>query len=406
MLAFILGCLLFALGIGVSLALHEAGHLLTAKWFGMKVRRYYVGFGPRIWSFRRGETEYGIKALPIGGFCEIAGMTTLDEVTPDESPRAMWRYKVWKRTVVMAAGAFVHFIFGFLVLYLMAVTMGLPNIGNEPVVRSADKCAVSSDRVSLEQLPCGPNDPAPARDAGMRPGDVIVAIDGTEINTWTQVREELADKRGNTPVVVERGDRELTLTVNVVPVQRPAPDAVPGNQDNEVVMAGALGATQQSMFEYGPIAGIGGATEFTGTMFVNVYEGLKRFPERIPKVVEAIFGGERAPDTPVSVVGASIIGGDAVEQGLWEVFLLLLVMFNFFIGVFNLLPLLPMDGGHIAVLWYERVRDWIRRLRGLGPRGPADYTKLTGVTLVLIAIGGSIMLLTVTADIVNPIRLE
>jgi membrane-associated protease RseP (regulator of RpoE activity) len=140
-------------------------------------------------------------------------------------------------------------------------------------------------------------------------------------------------------------------------------------------------------------------------MFVRVWEGLMAFPQKIPKVIEAIGGGERDPDTPVSVVGASIIGGDAVEAGVWELFLLLLATLNFFVGVFNLLPLLPLDGGHIAVLFYEKVRDWLRKLRGKPAGGPVDYTKLSAVTMVFIFIGGAIMLLTITADIVNPIRI-
>jgi membrane-associated protease RseP (regulator of RpoE activity) len=122
--------------------------------------------------------------------------------------------------------------------------------------------------------------------------------------------------------------------------------------------------------------------------------------------VKAIFGGERDPNTPVSVVGASRIGGEAVEAGLWSLFLLLLASLNFFVGVFNLLPLLPLDGGHIAVTWYEKVRDWVRRARGLAAGGPVDYTKLSAVAAVLVFLGGAVTLLTVTADIVNPIRLQ
>ncbi|MGH3952133.1 MAG: site-2 protease family protein, partial [Pseudonocardiaceae bacterium] len=132
---------------------------------------------------------------------------------------------------------------------------------------------------------------------------------------------------------------------------------------------------------------------------------LLRFPERIPLVVEAIFGAERDENTPVSVVGASRLGGEAVELGLWWIFLMLLASLNFFVGVFNLLPLLPLDGGHIAVTWYERVRDKIRQVRGKSPAGPVDYTKLSALTMVVVLIGGAVVLLTVTADIVNPIRL-
>jgi membrane-associated protease RseP (regulator of RpoE activity) len=121
--------------------------------------------------------------------------------------------------------------------------------------------------------------------------------------------------------------------------------------------------------------------------------------------VHSIFGGVRDPNTPVSVVGASRIGGQAVEQGLWQVFFLLLASLNFFVGVFNLLPLLPLDGGHIAVVWYERIRDWLRKVRGKSAAGPVDYTKLSAITLVFVFLGAAVTLLTVTADIVNPLRI-
>src|SRR5256714_4652290 len=135
-MGFAIGFVLFALGITVSVALHECGHMWAAQATGMKVRRYFIGFGPKVFSFRRGETEYGLKWIPLGGFCDIAGMTALDEVTPDEAPRAMWRFKTWKRTVVLAAGSVTHFILGFVVLYAMAATMGLPNSTGAPVLSS------------------------------------------------------------------------------------------------------------------------------------------------------------------------------------------------------------------------------------------------------------------------------
>ena len=160
MLAYIIGVVLFALGICVSVALHEAGHMVTAKAFGMKVRRYFVGFGPTVFSWRRGETEYGLKWIPLGGFCDIAGMTALDEVTPDEAPRAMWRFKTWKRTVVMSAGSVTHFILGFVVLYLMAVTMGLPNLApadTSPVLASTScaRSATTEAQAKDTDLPAG-----------------------------------------------------------------------------------------------------------------------------------------------------------------------------------------------------------------------------------------------------------
>jgi RIP metalloprotease RseP len=142
---YVLGVVLFALGIGISVALHEFGHLLTAKAFGMKVTRYFIGFGPRIWSFRKGETEYGFKIIPAGGFCEIVGMTALDEVAPEDAKRAFYRQKTWKRVIVLSAGSITHFIVGFLVLYLSAITLGLYNTNAVPIVDQVNACAQSQD---------------------------------------------------------------------------------------------------------------------------------------------------------------------------------------------------------------------------------------------------------------------
>jgi membrane-associated protease RseP (regulator of RpoE activity) len=402
---FLIGVVLFALGIGLSVALHEAGHMFTAKWFGMKVRRYFIGFGPKIFSFRRGETEYGLKAIPGGGFCDIAGMTAMDELTPDEEKRAMYRYPAWKRVIVMSAGSITHFILGFIILYIMAATMGLPNLVDKPVVASVQ--CVQNDK--LDQDPntprpaCTPNDRSPAQTAGLQAGDVIVAVNSTQTPTFADVRAALKSLSGDQRITVERNGEEQTLNVDVATAQRLTRKA-----DGSLALEpqGSIGVLRQGVFEYSPLSAIGGSVVFTGDMFAKTWEGLLRFPERIPAVVRAIGGGERDPDTPVSVVGASILGGDAVERGLWDVVLLLLASLNFFIGVFNLLPLLPLDGGHIAVIVYEKIRNALRRMRGKPAGGPVDYSKLMAVTMVVVFIGGAVMLLTITADIVNPIRLN
>lgn len=377
----------------------------AAKAFGMKVRRYFIGFGPKIFSFTRGETEYGLKAIPAGGFCDIAGMTALDEVTPEEAPRAMWRFATWKRFVVMVAGSVTHFILGFIILYLLAATMGLPNVAGTPVISGTDCAASTQNPKTFEYAKCGSNDPAPARDAGLKEGDEIVSIDGKATPTWSDVVARVQKLRGEHKFVILRGGVEQTLTIDIPTVKRVAPNAKVGADNNKLVEVGAIGVTSTPIYHYSAASALGGSLEFTGTMFVRVWEGLIAFPEKIPKVISAIGGGERDPDTPVSVVGASIIGGDAVEQGVWELFLLLLATLNFFVGVFNLLPLLPLDGGHIAILFYEKIRDWIRKARGKPAGGPVDYTKLSAVTMVVIFIGGAVVLLTVTADIVNPIRI-
>ncbi|PRY42629.1 M50 family metallopeptidase [Umezawaea tangerina] len=394
----VLGVVLFALLIGVSIALHEFGHLLTAKAFGMKVTRYFVGFGPKIWSFRKGETEYGLKAIPAGGFCEITGMTALEEVHPDDAPRAFYRQKTWKRVVVLSAGSITHFIVGFVVLYVMAATMGLPNLKNEPVIAAVSDCVQSGPATTA----CASGAPAPAKAAGIQPGDQIVAVAGQATPTWTELLKKTQERGGPTEFTVLRDGAEMKVTMDVPRVTREVTKADGTKESREV---GAIGVQWQNNFDYNALTAVGAATSFTGDMFVNTWHGLLKFPEKIPAVIKAIGGGERDLESPVSVVGASRLGGDAAEQGLWQFFLLMLAGLNFFVGVFNLLPLLPLDGGHIAVNLYERVRDWLRRLRGKPAGGPVNYMRLLPLTYFVIFIGGGITLLTVTADIVNPIRL-
>nr|WP_221380375.1 site-2 protease family protein [Actinoplanes polyasparticus] len=382
MLTYTAGFLLFLLGICLSLAWHEAGHMLAARAFGMKVRRFFVGRGPTVFSFRRGETEYGLKALPIGGFCDIAGLTSLDELSPDEQRRAMWRYPAWKRTTVMLAGPVMHVVLAVAILYAMAVSLGLPNLKpvTEPVV-AATSCVGAV---------------CPAAEAGLRPGDRIEAVAGAPTPLWRDVIAAVQAAEGPTTLTVRRDGSALTLTVDVARVPQAG---------GEVGMMGATPVPPPAYFRYDAIAATSATAAFTGDLISGTITQLAAFPERIPAVVEAI-GGERDPDTPISMVGAGRLGGEAVERGLWGTFLLLLVSLNLFMAVFNLLPLLPLDGAHIAVVWFERIRDAVRRLRGRPAGGPVDFTRLLPVTMVFIAIGGLIMALTITADIVNPIRLS
>ncbi|WP_081893575.1 M50 family metallopeptidase, partial [Actinoalloteichus caeruleus] len=308
MLAYVLGVVLFVLCFWFSVSLHEAGHMWTARAFGMRVRRYFVGFGPTIFSFRRGHTQYGLKAIPLGGFCEIAGMTSLDEVTPEEAPRAMWRFPVWKRTVVMAAGSVMQFGLGFLILYLMATTMGLPNVAGVPQVESVASCvrdATTPEEVSDPR--CEAGDAAPAREAGLRPGDRIVSVDGVTTLTYAEVMVAVQGSSGPTRLEVERDGGTRPVTVDVRQVERPV--AVPGEAEPEIRTTGTIGVSFVRQFEYGPVAAIPGTAAFTGDMVVQTFHRLVEFPQRIPAVVSAIFGDERDPETPISVVGASRIGG-------------------------------------------------------------------------------------------------
>ncbi|MEO3744768.1 site-2 protease family protein [Plantactinospora sp. B5E13] len=408
---YLLGVVAFALGILISVSLHEAGHMLVAKRFGMKVTRYFVGFGPTVWSFRRGETEYGIKAIPLGGFCKIVGMTPQDDdVDPADEPRAMWRQPLWKRTAVMAAGSVAHFCLAIVTLWFAAIFMGLPNpdypttseqIRSEPARIELAPCVVPENVARA----CQPGDPAsPAAQASLRNGDVITAVGTRPVANWGDMLDAIrATPPGPVQVTYVRDGVSQTSEVNLASVQRPSPDKPDGPAAPVAALGVGLGTP--SMIKYSPVGAFGATADFTGTMAVNTAKALQRIPQKIPALWNAITGGERDVDTPISVVGASRLGGEAVQHGLWEVFVLLFVSLNFFIGVFNLLPLLPLDGGHIAIAWFERARSWIFARLGKPDPGRVDYFKLMPVTYALILIGGAFTLLTITADVVNPITL-
>ncbi len=402
---FVLGVVLFALGIAISIALHEAGHMWTAQKLGMKVRRYYIGFGPRVFAFRRGETEYGLKAVPAGGFCDIAGMTALDELAPDEVERAMYKQKTWKRLVVMSGGIAMNFLLGIVLIYGLAASAGLPNTDNRAVVGTVG-CAAPTQDGPPDYTPADCSGPGPAEQAGIEPGDVIVAVDGQSVETFGDLVRATQPLYGTVPFTVERGEETLTVPVTVQQVQRWVYESESPGAEPVSRTVGAIGVGgEPGIIEYTPLSAIPATFDFTGYLAVRTAEALVSLPSKVADLWTAVTGGERAVDTPVSVVGASVIGGQFAERGIWESFVLLLAQLNFFLGAFNLLPLLPLDGGHMAVAIYEKARNWLRGLRGLPVGPPVDYMKLLPLTYVAVVIGGAYMVLTLTADIVNPIKL-
>jgi len=416
----VFGVVVFALGILISVCLHEAGHMATAKAFGMKVTRYFVGFGPTLWSFRRGETEYGVKALPLGGFVKIVGMTPQDDdVAPGDEPRAMWRFPVWKRTVVMAAGSVTHFILAFLTLWVLFVLIGVPDdskIETSPAkVGSIASCVndFKIDKATQQPVPCRPGvDPkSPAAQAGLRPGDVITGLNGQKITEYGQVRDQVRALGGtDATIAYVRDGQPHTATVHIPSVVR-LKDNVTAVKASDITnadleKAGILGvAAVEPTTTVGPVHGMTLAGRNMGTTVALTFESLKQIPAKIPALVSAIGGGQRDPNTPVSVVGASRIGGELVSAGDWTQVLGLFAVLNLFFGIFNLLPLLPMDGGHIAIAWFEKVRSWLAARAGRPDPGRVDYLKLTPITLGVIGVLGVFVLLTVTADVVNPITI-
>jgi membrane-associated protease RseP (regulator of RpoE activity) len=407
---YVLGVTLFALAILVSVALHECGHMWVARATGMKVRRYFVGFGPTLWSTRRpnklGHTEYGIKAVPLGGFCDIAGMTAVEELEPEDRPYAMYRQKTWKRIAVLFAGPAMNFVIGLVLVYAIAIIWGLPNLKAPTTAVVGETSCIKSEVAQGELGDCIASSPAAA--AGVQAGDVIVKVGDTDVATFDALVEAVRQQNGPTDLTVQRDEngqvREFSTTVNVTPSQRfVAGDdgqAVPSDVGSIGVTAATFGPTQ-----YNALTAVPGTVVFTGDLAVELGKAIAKIPSKMGALVHSITGGERDPETPISVVGASRIGGETVEAGIWVAFWFFLAQLNFVLGAINLIPLLPLDGGHIAIALYEKARNKIRVARGKVAAGPVNYLKLMPLTYVVIIVMVGFTLLTVTADVVNPITL-
>lgn len=420
---FAIGIIVFALGIVISIALHEAGHMWSARAFGMKVTRYFIGFGPTLFSWRRKGVEYGVKAIPAGAFVKIVGMTPQDDdVEPGDEQRAMWRYPVWKRTIVLAAGSLTHFGLGIIILWLLFafVPVAQPErLDSAPVtIGAVSSCTEQKSEYDPTTHGLKACDPATdiasaASSMGLRDGDVITAFDGEAVRGWSWLTEHVRAAGDQTvTLTVQRGSQTFDATAELPSVLRPSEAVLASDRplssltDADLVEVGVLGVSPRyPTGVYGPGQAFGMTADVTGGIFTGTLQSLQRLPEKIPRLWDALSGAPRDPETPVSVVGVSRIGGELFEAGELSRFLLLLAVLNFFVGVFNLVPLLPLDGGHIAIAWFERVRSWVYARLGRPDPGRVDYLKLMPLTYVVILIFGGFTLLTVAADIVNPILL-
>ena len=409
---FVIGIVLFALAILVSVALHECGHMWVARATGMKVRRYFVGFGPTLWSTMRpnklGSTEYGVKAIPLGGFCDIAGMTSVDTMRPEDEPYAMYKQKTWKRVAVLFAGPAMNFIIGLVLVYGIAIVWGLPNLHPPTTAIVGETSCVKPEVTRGELGTCAGTGPAAL--AGIKAGDVVVKVGSTPVATFQDMVTEVRKSSGPTPFVIERTEDGKTTTVDtVVDVTTTKRWVAPvgGGEATGPSDVGSIGiaAAQFGPTRYNPLSAVPGTFAFSGDLAVELGKSMAAIPSKVGALVHAIGGGERDPETPISVVGASIIGGDTVDHGVWVAFWFFLAQLNFVLGAINLVPLLPFDGGHIAVAIYEKIRNMFRSIRGVMPAAPVDYTKLMPATYVILAVVVGYMALTVTADLVNPIRL-
>ncbi|TYB43378.1 M50 family metallopeptidase [Actinomadura chibensis] len=396
-MAFFLGAAAFVVALLVSVMLHEGGHLLTAKRFGMKATQYFVGFGPTLWSTRRGETEYGVKAIPLGGFVKIVGYTPLEEVAPRDRPRAFYRQPAGRRAVVIGAGVVANFVFAFLLLMVMAMTIGVRDPGTvTSTVDEVTRCVPSGLRAEC----AAGRPPSPAARAGLRAGDRVVSFNGTPVSDWHDLTKEIGRaKPGQTvPVVVQRPGvaRPVTLPVTLADVD----GAAFVGMSAKVVGAG--------YDRTGPI----GAAVFAGRGIGRTVAGIGEVAADLPAAIPRLFSPEResTPGGQVgSVVGATDVSGqifasDTSARDKAALYLSLVVSVNIFLGALNVLPLLPLDGGHLAVVGYERLRAAVNRVRGRPDPGTVDMTRLLPLTYLAVLLLVGLGVLLILADLVNPLH--
>src|ERR1700741_3238948 len=307
---FAIGIALFALAILISVALHECGHMWVARATGMKVRRYFVGFGPTLWSTRRGETEYGVKAIPAGGFCDIAGMTSVEELAPDEYDRAMYKQKTWKRVAAVFAGPGMNFVIGFVLIYAIAVIWGLPNLHPSAVIGQTACAASELKQGQFEK--CTGDGPAAA--AGIRAGDVVVKVGDPAVNDFSDMAAAVQKLHGTVPIVIKRDGQTMTKYVDIAQRQRWVTDGKGGEKQATIGVMGVVGSASGPT-QYNVISAVPATFTFTGNLSVMLGKSLVAIPTKVGALVHAIGGGERSLDAPISVVGASIIGGGTREHG-------------------------------------------------------------------------------------------
>jgi membrane-associated protease RseP (regulator of RpoE activity) len=390
----LLGVTLFILALMVAIFLHEGGHFVTAKLFGMKVERFFLGFGPTLWSFRRGETEYGIKALPLGGFCKIAGMSPYESdanfleedrstrrrqpgpvappLPPPTPPSRQFRNKpAWQRAIVLAAGSFTHFVVAILLTWVVLVAIGVGT--GQPTTTIQSTVATTNSGA-----------PAPARAAGLRAGDRIVAVDGRQVATFDELRAALADKGGQrTEITFVRDGREQT--VPLTPAREDGRGFLGFRPTEQTRRFGVLAAAPRSVDLFwdttvGTVKGLGG-------LFTGIADRVNA-----PQPAPGAGGGGGGETGPIGIINISRWAGEAVANNQWAIFIALLIQLNIVVGVFNLLPLPPMDGGYLAFLAWQVVT-----------RREVDLRKVVPVAALIV---GLLVMLTVGLvwlDITNPV---
>ena len=378
----LLGILAFVVALLFSVMVHEFGHYITARKFGMRISEFFLGFGKRIWSFQRGETEFGLKAIPAGGYCKIEGMAPNDEMPEGEEGRAFYKASSAKKLIVLGAGSFLHFVLGFLLLFLLFVGIGTNQV--LPVI---------SEVVSNSA----------AQAAGIQPGDEIVAINGKKVTEWYKDVEAIRQSQGaELTLDLNRDGELLTIVTNARLTD------VDGTKRYVLGIINDVGLKRSSV-----LLSVKNSAIVTKSFLTESVKSLAKLPEKIPALWGATVRGEvRDANGLVGVVGVARVSGQAVGSDKLTpmerlaTFVLIVASLNIFVGIFNLLPILPLDGGHMAVAIADEIRAFFARLRGRPRPAPIDVTVLTPITMVVFVVLATLTLLLLVADVINPVTLN
>lgn len=431
-LMMILGIVVFAVGLLVSIAWHELGHLSTAKLFGIRVPQYMVGFGPTIWSRKKGDTEYGFKAIPFGGYIRMIGMfppgddgritarstspwrsmiedarsAAFEELQPGDETRLFYTRKPWKRVIVMFAGPFMNLILA--VALFLTVLMGFGISQQTNTVSSVSQCVIAQ---SQNRDTCRSTDPAsPAAAAGLKAGDKILSFNGVKTTDWNKLSDLIRAAPGKTvAIVVERKGQLVTLHAKIASNQVARKDSSGQIVQGQYVTAGFLGfsaATGIVRQDFGD--SVTWMTDRLGEAVNSVAD----LPGKIPALWNAAFdGAPRQADSPMGVVGAARVGGEIFTLDIpptqqLAMALMLVAGFNLSLFLFNMLPLLPLDGGHVAGALWEALRRNLAKVLKRPDPGPFDVAKLMPVAYVVAGIFVCFTLLVLVADVVNPVKIS
>jgi membrane-associated protease RseP (regulator of RpoE activity) len=392
----IIGVLAFVIALLLSVMIHEFGHYITAKRYGMRVSEFFLGFGKRLWSFTRGETEFGIKAIPAGGYCRIEGMTATDEMPPGEESRAFFKASSGRKLIVLGAGSFLHFVLGFIILLTI-----FAGIGTSKPTTTISEISACVPRINAV---CSESDPkSPALIAGLQAGDVITSLNGVPVNNWAKDVEIIRNSAGK-EILIEIERNGQAQTISVIAATR----VVDGKE------YGFLGIVNgYKLVRDAPFTSIKNSAIVSWDFISGAVKAIISLPSKIPALWGAtVSGTDRDPNGLVGIVGVAQVTGQAAStEGLStseriQTFLLIIASLNFFVGVFNLLPILPLDGGHMAVAIADEVRALFARIRGRARPEGINVNKLAPFTMAVFVLLAALTVLLLAADIINPIQVN